>query len=303
MSTKKNFSRELSANVADKDAVKKIIDGYLVNNYIKNFSLYGYKDSYDDYREDDIVLLSHIFHPIRRIGRIALAPDAIKVAGLHPALQYCFFPLLDKDVYMCADDLVFNERKPMNLITKRRGCWVIHKTIKFEETESETIHRQVGNAYRKYVKLMSYNPPDIKSSDRFFQQFDLDIPYKKPWKQGVYKKRKSQKPPPSKIYTKTHKSDFKEIIARPNPLTRSTAITVEAPDYFYDSLYGSQLPPADEDEESEDSQNKVSMYKEWEDKFGYSVVGQKRNREDDDIGSLGSKHKLLGEYWEENSDY
>ena len=257
MSTKKNFSRELSANVEDKTAVKKIIDGYLVNHYIKNFSLYGYENSYQDYTEDNIVLLSHIFHPIRRIGRIAPAPDAIKTSGLHPDLQYCFFPLIDKDVYLKPDDLVFNERKPMNLITKRRGCWVINKSIKFEENDDESLQRQVGNAYRKYVKLMQHNPDGVKSSDRFFQQFDLDYPLKKPWKQGVYKKRKSQKPQPPKLFDVAPKQDFEEVIAKPNPLTRSTAITVEAPDYFYQSLYDNQLPKTAEDEESEDSENRT----------------------------------------------
>jgi hypothetical protein len=230
MSVKKQFSREITDNIGDYAKVKIIINNYLKTNDITTFSLFG--DAFN-YRNllDKIVVLCNIFQPVRRIAKIIKAPESIAVDGIHEDLKYAFISLLVNDdigsiIYDEDNHIIFDERKPVNLITKRRGCWLVGEIL-FSE-------KDIVYYYEKYVRKMMHLPRDYEKTKVYFEQYDWNYP-ELGWTQGIKKKRKSRKK------EDPQKKAEEEQIVEVEPmvdLVRQKTNSFAREDDFWKQLYG-----------------------------------------------------------------
>lgn len=130
MSIIKEFVNKFTSNSTRKDIKEletKTLDWLEKNNCNDseniNYSLFGNKKNYSEFKPGNICLFVHLYKPIRKLGSISKAPKSIKIKGMPVDLQYCIMPVIFDINYPLSCKI--SDRKPINIVTKKRGLWLI----------------------------------------------------------------------------------------------------------------------------------------------------------------------------------
>ena len=224
MSIVKEFVNGFTSKSTDKDIkelevkVKSWIqEQNCVTEKDTTYTLFGSKTKYSDFTPNNICLFVHLYKPIRKLGTILKAPKSIKISTMPEQLQYCILPIAFDETE--PNKMNIHDRKPINIITKKRGLWLIVKG--FENLEEKGT-KEIYDIYSKYVQGMQYNPKNCEY--KTFPQYNLDYPTKLPWEQGekILYKRKHTKPlklnkdttkPPKKRRRKPKKEFDDDLLA------------------------------------------------------------------------------------------
>ena len=264
---KKQFNAELGKKFSNRDDVLKIINRYYrqIMPNTKNFKvgpLWGKNASSYAQMEEKVFVFGHQFYPVRRLGKVIRAPQNVAVKGLHEDLQFCFVPIAINHETGKVLDPVYFERKPVNLVTKRRGCW-------FPVLENVDLDDAV-DVYDRFVSKMMYAPDPKEESSL---QLDLNTDLSK-WQQGKRKKRKSRvsKKRPRMRDSEEEKSAFETVKMPKKKLKREETNQFADEDDFWKAIYGDgvtteavencELVKTCEDE-SADSENDNRQYESW----------------------------------------
>lgn len=195
MNIVKEFINGFTSNSTDQDikSLEEKIASWLdinADESIKErkYSLFGSKKNYSEYTPNNICLFVHLYKPIRKLGTILPAPKSIRITTLPSKLQYCILPIAFDET--SPNKMNIHDRKPINIITKKRGMWLIVEG--FEHLEKKGTE-EIYDIYKKYVEGMQFNPKNCNYET--LPQYNLAYPSTLTWKQGekiIYKRKQTK---------------------------------------------------------------------------------------------------------------